>query len=55
MAELTTILQEYVATALNPAYNGNWDIIDTNKKHTAVNASWDDRIHIIGNLHDKTY
>ena len=35
--------------------DGNWYIIDTNKKHTAVNASWEDRIHIIGNLHDKTY
>ena len=30
--------------------NGNYYIIDTNKKHTAVNASWDDRIHLIGNL-----
>jgi hypothetical protein len=30
--------------------NGKYYIIDTNKKHTAVNASWDDRIHLIGNL-----
>ena len=30
--------------------NGNWYIIDTTKKHTAVNASWEDRIHLIGNL-----
>ena len=30
--------------------DGNYFIIDTNKKHTAVNASWDDRIHLIGNL-----
>ena len=30
--------------------NGNWYIIDTEKKHTAVNASWEDRIHLIGNL-----
>jgi len=28
MAELTTILQDYVATAIAPEYNGNWDIID---------------------------
>ena len=35
--------------------DGNYYIIDTDKKHTAVNASWDDRIHIIGNLNDKTY
>ena len=30
--------------------DGNWHIIDTTKKHTAVNASWEDRIHLIGNL-----
>ena len=30
--------------------DGNWYIIDTTKKHTAVNASWEDRIHLIGNL-----
>ena len=30
--------------------DGNWYIIDTTLKHTAVNASWKDRIHLIGNL-----
>jgi len=30
--------------------DGNYYIIDTTKKHTAVNASWKDRIHLIGNL-----
>ena len=30
--------------------DGNYYIIDTDKKHTAVNASWEDRIHLIGNL-----
>ena len=30
--------------------DGNWYIVDTDKKHTAVNASWEDRIHLIGNL-----
>jgi len=32
--------------------DGNYCIIDTSKKHTAVNASWEDRIHLIGNLND---
>lgn len=32
--------------------DGNYCIVDTNKKHTAVNASWEDRIHLIGNLND---
>ena len=32
--------------------DGNYCIIDTSKKHTAVNASWKDRIHLIGNLND---
>ena len=30
--------------------DGNWYIIDTTLKHTAVNASWKDRLHLIGNL-----
>ena len=30
--------------------DGNFVIVDTTKKHTAVNASWEDRIHLIGNL-----
>ena len=30
--------------------DGNYYIVDTTKKHTAVNASWEDRIHLIGNL-----
>ena len=30
--------------------DGNWYMVDTDKKHTAVNASWEDRIHLIGNL-----
>jgi hypothetical protein len=30
--------------------DGNYYIIDTTKKHTAVNASWTDRIHLLGNL-----
>jgi len=30
--------------------DGNYYIIDTTKKHTAVNASFEDRIHLIGNL-----
>ena len=30
--------------------DGNWYEIDTTKKHTAVNASWEDRIHLVGNL-----
>ena len=29
MAELTGILQEYVATANNPSYGGNWNIINS--------------------------
>jgi len=29
--------------------DGNWYIIDTTKKHTAVNASREDRIHLVGN------
>ncbi len=32
--------------------DGNYCIVDTSKKHTAVNASWKDRIHLIGNLND---
>ena len=28
--------------------DGNWFLVDTTKKHTAVNASWEDRIHIVG-------
>ena len=31
----------------HPADN-NYYLIDTTKMHTAVNASWEDRIHIIG-------
>ncbi len=30
--------------------DGNYYIVDTTKKHTAVNASWEDRIHLLGNL-----
>ena len=30
--------------------DGNYYVIDTTKKHTAVNASFEDRIHLIGNL-----
>ena len=30
--------------------DGNWYIIDTTKKHTAVNASREDRIHLVGNI-----
>ena len=30
--------------------DGNWYEINTTKKHTAVNASWEDRIHLVGNL-----
>jgi hypothetical protein len=33
--------------------DGNWYLIDTTKKHTAINASWEDRIHLIGNLNTK--
>ena len=29
--------------------DGNWYIIDTTLKHTAVNASREDRIHLVGN------
>jgi len=32
--------------------DGNYYIIDTSKKHTAINASWENRIHLIGNLND---
>ena len=32
--------------------DGNYCIVDTSKKHTAVNAFWKDRIHLIGNLND---
>lgn len=33
--------------------DGNYYIIDTTKTHTAVNASWEDRIHLIGDIiHD---
>ena len=32
--------------------DGNFYIIDTTKKHTAVNASWEDRIHLIGDMSD---
>ena len=32
--------------------DGNWYIVDTTKKHTALNASWNDRIHLVGNLDD---
>ena len=32
--------------------DGNYYIVDTSKKHTAINASWKDRIHLIGNLND---
>ena len=28
--------------------DGNYYIVDTTKIHTAVNASWDERIHIVG-------
>lgn len=28
--------------------DGNYYTIDTTKMHTAVNASWDERIHIVG-------
>lgn len=30
--------------------DGSYYIIDTTKNHTAINASWEDRIHIIGNM-----
>ena len=30
--------------------NGNYYVIDTTKKHTFVNASHDDRIHIVGSF-----
>lgn len=30
--------------------DGNYCIVDTDKKHTAINASREDRIHLIGNL-----
>ena len=29
MAELTSILEEYVYTALDPTANGDWDLIDS--------------------------
>jgi hypothetical protein len=32
--------------------DGNYYIVDTDKKHTAINASKEDRIHLIGNLND---
>ena len=32
--------------------DGNFYIIDTTKKHTAVNASLEDRIHLIGDMSD---
>ena len=28
--------------------DGSYYIVDTTKKHTAVNASWEERIHIVG-------
>jgi hypothetical protein len=28
--------------------DGNWYQIDTTQWHTAINASWEDRIHIVG-------
>jgi len=28
--------------------DGNYYLVDTTKMHTAVNSSWEDRIHIIG-------
>lgn len=28
--------------------NGNWYQIDTTQWHTAINASWEERIHIVG-------
>ena len=30
--------------------DGKYYIVNTSKKHTAVNASWEDRIHLIGNI-----
>lgn len=28
--------------------NGNYYVVDTTKYHTAINASWENRIHIVG-------
>ena len=32
--------------------DGNYYILDTTKMHTAINASKEDRIHLVGNLYD---
>lgn len=32
--------------------DGNYYVVDTTKKHTAVNASFEERIHIVGCLHE---
>lgn len=32
--------------------DGNYYIVDTTKKHTALNASFEERIHIVGCLHE---
>ena len=28
--------------------DGNYHMVDTTKMHTAINASWEDRLHIVG-------
>jgi len=33
--------------------DGNYYVIDTRKMHTFVNASFEDRIHIVGCIHNK--
>jgi len=33
--------------------DGNYYIVNTSKKHTAINASREDRIHLIGNIKKK--
>jgi len=33
--------------------DGSWYLIDTTLRHTAINASWEDRIHIVGCLDDQ--
>ena len=47
--EMNLITQK-VVKFISHRFSGNYCIVDTDKKHTAINASREDRIHLIGNL-----
>jgi len=35
--------------------DGNYYVVDTTKMHTAINGSWEERIHIVGCIDDKLH